>query len=662
MLHFHGDKKENQEYKDELETNRNQMKTHIMNYGSLFSHISSPGSEDCKKNSNGVYVMCAPKLQAPSHAVSIIGWDDNFKASNFPSELGVTQDGAWLVLNSWGTNFGNNGCFWVSYQDYYIEECCRGIIEVSDGKVDVKNADISIQARNYNGKEVEPPVTFYYNDNIYQQNVDYTVEYFDNINAGNGKAIITGIGRFTGTVEKEFTIRSKKLKETNTTINTSEFIYDGTEKKPEVIVKNGDIILQKDVDYTLTYSNNINSGTGTVTINGIGNYTGEIVKEFTILKKELSPDDVTLNESELVYDGTEKMPDVIVKNGDVALQKDIDYTLTYYNNINPGKATVIINGIGNYSGEIVKEFTISKKELSHADVTLNESELVYDGNEKKPDVIVKNGDITLQKNVDYTLEYSNNINVGTATIIITGINNCSGQVNLTFTINKGNPQYNIPTGLTTVFGKTLADVKLPEGFSWQDKLSTTVGNVGNNIFKCTFTPPDQENYNTISDINVVITVIAKIELNTDNYLVETFKDKNQQQILYIENIKQGTTLKAFFDNINVNGETFIYDKKGQEISDNTEIVKTGMKLKASTEFETIEYVLVVKGDLTGDGMVNISDLLKLARYLAKLDLNLDGAYYLGANVYRNPNNVFKVDISDLLKFARVLAKLDEFYN
>ena len=560
------------------------MKTHIMNYGSISSSISSPNSQEYKKNSNGVYVMCAPKVETPLHAVSIIGWDDNFKASNFPGELGVTQDGAWLVLNSYGIDSGNQGCFWISYQDYYVEKYCRGIIEVSDGKVDVKNSDIFITARNYNGKEIEPPVAFYYNDNIYQQNVDYTVDYIDNINAGAGKAIITGIGRFTGTVEKEFTIRSKKLKETDTTINTSEFIYDGTEKRPEIIVRNGDITLQKDTDYTLTYSNNIN----------------------------------------------------------------------------PGKATVTINGIGNYSGEIVKEFTISKNELTLSNITLNESDLVYDGTEKNPEVIVKNSDITLKKDTDYTLKYSNNVNVGTATIIITGINNYSGQVNLTFKINKGTPQYNIPTGLTTVFGNTLEDVKLPEGFSWQDELNTTVGTVGENTFKCTFTPKDQKNYNTVSDINVTITVTAKIELDTDNYLIEAFKDKNQQQILYIENIQQGTTLKAFFNNITVNGETFIYDKNGQEVTNKNEIIKTGMKLKALTEFETKEYVLVVKGDLTGDGKANISDLLKLARYLAKLDLNLDGAYYLGANISRKPNNIFKVDISDLLKFARVLAKLDEF--
>ena len=77
-----------------------------------------------------------------------------------------------------------------------------------------------------------------------------------------------------------------------------------------------------------------------------------------------------------------------------------------------------------------------------------------------------------------------------------------------YEIAKANPAYTEPTGLTAAYGATLADVALPEGFSWQDAVTTSVGAVGNNTFKVTFTPEDTANYNTVTDIAITLTVIC----------------------------------------------------------------------------------------------------------------------------------------------------------
>ena len=74
------------------------------------------------------------------------------------------------------------------------------------------------------------------------------------------------------------------------------------------------------------------------------------------------------------------------------------------------------------------------------------------------------------------------------------------------TVEKGNPTYVIPTGLTAIYGATLADVTLPAGFTWEDASSTPVGNVGVNTFTITFTPTDTINYNIVTGIAVAITV------------------------------------------------------------------------------------------------------------------------------------------------------------
>ena len=67
------------------------------------------------------------------------------------------------------------------------------------------------------------------------------------------------------------------------------------------------------------------------------------------------------------------------------------------------------------------------------------------------------------------------------------------------------PEYTIPE-LSGVYGQTLADIELPDGFSWQDDSSTSIGNVGSNKFKITYTPSDTDSYEVVKDIEVVITV------------------------------------------------------------------------------------------------------------------------------------------------------------
>lgn len=55
--------------------------------------------------------------ETTAHAVTIIGWDDNYSKNNFNSNCRPENDGAWLIVNSWGANWGNNGTAWVSYED-----------------------------------------------------------------------------------------------------------------------------------------------------------------------------------------------------------------------------------------------------------------------------------------------------------------------------------------------------------------------------------------------------------------------------------------------------------------------------------------------------------------------------------------------------------------
>ena len=118
----------------------------------------------------------------------------------------------------------------------------------------------------------------------------------------------------------------------------------------------------------------------------------------------------------------------------------------------------------------------------------------------------------LVEGVDYAVEYSSNVDVGEAHLVIKGIGGCTGRQEHSFRILQADPAFEVPEGLAAAYGQTLADVALPEGFSWQEDASTPVGAVGENAFHAVYTPADERNYKTVRDIEVAVRVSpAKVE-------------------------------------------------------------------------------------------------------------------------------------------------------
>ena len=112
-------------------------------------------------------------------------------------------------------------------------------------------------------------------------------------------------------------------------------------------------------DYTLSYLQNEDSGTASVIITGKGNYKGSMSTTFEIKRKPVSKGIKVSKIMTQTYDGNAKCPKPsIVRFKTKTLEEGRDYTLSYQNNTEIGKAQMIITGMGNYEGTLRKYFKI----------------------------------------------------------------------------------------------------------------------------------------------------------------------------------------------------------------------------------------------------------------------------------------------------------------
>ena len=169
-------------------------------------------------------------------------------------------------------------------------------------------------------------------------------------------------------------------------------------------------------------------------------------KECTVCKKVLetaeipalsrisiSKASVTLSTSTYAYDGKAKTPSVTVKVNGKTLKKDTDYTVSYSNNTKVGTATLKITGKGNYTGSVSKTYSI-KNNFKKATVS-GISTKAFTGKNITQSITVKYNGKTLKKGTDYTVSYSSNKSIGTATVKITGKGSYTGTITKTFKIN-----------------------------------------------------------------------------------------------------------------------------------------------------------------------------------------------------------------------------------
>ncbi|MDE7178738.1 MAG: InlB B-repeat-containing protein [Lachnospiraceae bacterium] len=268
-----------------------------------------------------------------------------------------------------------------------------------------------------------------YGRTLLNPGVDYDVSYNNNVGAGKAELVVTGKNGYVGSKTATFTIKGKTFANGTVTVTgLQDQAYTG-----RAIVQNADLTWKADgaklvygVDYTVSYSKNINKGTATVTFTGKAKagYSGKISKKFKIGAADIS--EVTRAASmkaiTLPYTkaGVKPVDEIILTNErGIRLSNGKDYTLAYKNNKAVANAaagnapTVTVKGKGNYSGSFDEKFTIERADLRGENITIECAQTAYNSKkaadyEYKPAVTIKDGKAKLKAGTDYEISYVRN--------------------------------------------------------------------------------------------------------------------------------------------------------------------------------------------------------------------------------------------------------------
>ena len=217
-------------------------------------------------------------------------------------------------------------------------------------------------------------------------------------------------------------------------------LYTGSDIKPRAFVSLAGTELQEKIDYKVSYKNNTQIGTAMIEVTFIGAHAdkGTVRIPFTITDKLMDGENIkalssiTLAAVSYEYNGSARKPSAVVKSGRWVLKENADYKLDYSTGrTNIGTYKVVASGIGAYTGTKWDSFEITPKSIAGFSATLSATSYTYDGKTKKPSVSVSG----LTAN-DYSVSYSDNTEVGTGKVTITGKGNYTGQKELTFTIKE----------------------------------------------------------------------------------------------------------------------------------------------------------------------------------------------------------------------------------
>ena len=373
-----------------------------------------------------------------------------------------------------------------------LKESCEApeIFCVAYSRTDLSEAEVQVEGIIYDGMPHIPQVTVICEGKTLVLDKDYVVYYEEQVTeVGNYELTVKGIGIYEGEKAVSYFVadRGDILMEDTPEdgiipeglwvagIREGGYDYTGTTIKPEMRVYDKNVLLKEQVDYTVSYKNNINANDAsvaakapTLTVTGKGNYTGKDTKTFKILPLDISSPLFEAENISIASTGKAQKPVPTLYFGSRQLKNKTEFTYSYYktdettaaagtdnaafalnaagtDNAAPadgaekldsvkdtGTYYVELTGNGNFTGSRTIKLTVlpsakdnpAVKLISKVTVARIPSQVYVTANKNgvvTPEITVKDGKTVLEEGVHYTVSYSNNNRVGTAFAIIEGI-------------------------------------------------------------------------------------------------------------------------------------------------------------------------------------------------------------------------------------------------
>lgn len=355
----------------------------------------------------------------------------------------------------------------------------------------------------YTGSEVRYPINNVTDKTgkVLSEGTDYKLVYSDNTKPGVANVQIIGLNDYDGcTLSFTYTIVDHDGESGfhnnlyTDGADMGSYAYTGEEVKPSIGLMYSNYnqtFLIEGVDYKVEYSNNINPGIATAKVIGIGRYAGhEMSFTYTIKNKSFAAKDHKDGENlgTLKWTGkaqTIKLGDMIDPIDGHVLKEETDYKIVYSDNVDAGTAKAEVIGLGYYEGSsLTFYYTIEKQHgwngfyaKGHKD---GESlgTFKWTGNTVliDPDMRCSHCDKELQENVDYKVEYTNNIDPGVASMKVIGMGDYKGyELNFTFVIEKKAPTTTEDQKPTTTTTETKPTTGTTESSSATSETKPTTG-------------------------------------------------------------------------------------------------------------------------------------------------------------------------------------------
>ena len=238
-------------------------------------------------------------------------------------------------------------------------------IELTVEPVSLAGANVTFSGSyEYSGKPQNPLPEVTLDGKTLEKDIDYSIVYENNTDAGEATATITGKGNYKDSASGTFVIGQKPVSGADVVIGSlgTEFTYNGKVQRPSVSSVTVDsITLNAGKDYDVSAPDSIDKGAYELTISGKGNYTGTITKGYSIKAKTLTKAMADVDDSGLVYNGEKQLPAISMADADTQLTEGNDFTVEG-GGVNAGKYDLTFKGINNYEGSFSVEYEIGKAE------------------------------------------------------------------------------------------------------------------------------------------------------------------------------------------------------------------------------------------------------------------------------------------------------------